>query len=80
MTHTHTYTHIQTGLFYWKGVNTCDHISKHLFDAFPIQNGLKQGGALSPLLSIFSLEYAIRMVQENRVIGIEWNTSTSGRC
>jgi hypothetical protein len=25
-------------------------IGKHLFDSFPIQNGLKQGGALSPLL------------------------------
>jgi hypothetical protein len=25
-------------------------ISKHLSDAFPIQNGLKQGDALSPLL------------------------------
>jgi hypothetical protein len=26
------------------------HIGKHLFDSFPIQNGLKQGDALSPLL------------------------------
>jgi hypothetical protein len=26
-------------------------IDEHLCDAFPIQNGLKQGGALSPLLS-----------------------------
>jgi hypothetical protein len=29
----------------------------------PIRNGLKQGDALSPLLSNFALEYAIRMVQ-----------------
>jgi hypothetical protein len=29
-------------------------------DAFPIQNGLKQGDALSPLLLDFALEYAIR--------------------
>jgi hypothetical protein len=40
---------------------------KHLSDNFPIQNGLKQGDALSPLFSKFSLEYAIRKVQENQV-------------
>jgi hypothetical protein len=39
-------------------------ISKHLSDSFPIQNGLKQGDAVSPLLSNFDLEYAIRKVQE----------------
>jgi hypothetical protein len=40
-------------------------IGKHLSDSFPIQNGLKQGDALSPLLSNFALEYSIGKVQEN---------------
>jgi hypothetical protein len=37
---------------------------KHLFDKFTIQNGRKQGDALSPLLFNLALEYAIRRVQE----------------
>jgi hypothetical protein len=39
-------------------------IGKHLSDSFHIQNGLKQRDALSPLLFIFAIEYAIRKVRE----------------
>jgi hypothetical protein len=40
---------------------------KYLSANFPIQNNLKQGDALSPLLFNFPLEYANMKVQENHV-------------
>jgi hypothetical protein len=38
-------------------------LDKHLYANFAIQHGQKQGHALSPMLSKFALEYAIRKVQ-----------------
>jgi hypothetical protein len=42
-------------------------MGKHLSDTFPIQNCLEKGDSLSPLLSNFALEYAIRKVHDDRV-------------
>jgi hypothetical protein len=41
-------------------------IGKYLSGNFPIQNCLKQGDAFSLLFFNFSLEYAVRKVQETR--------------
>jgi hypothetical protein len=42
------------------------HIGKNLSDTFPIQNGLRQGNTLSPLLFNSALESTIQRVQENQ--------------
>jgi hypothetical protein len=42
-------------------------VSKNLCDNLVIQNGLKQGDDLSPLLFNFYLEYAMRNIQKDHV-------------
>jgi hypothetical protein len=39
-------------------------VDKNLQYEFPVQNGLKQGDTVSPLLFNFAFEYAIRKIQE----------------
>jgi hypothetical protein len=48
---------------------TCSevHIGKYMSERFPIQNGIKQGDALSPLLFNLALEYAIRKIKKTQV-------------
>jgi hypothetical protein len=41
-------------------------VCKHLSNNFPIQNVLKQGDALSPLLFNFASKCATKKVQENQ--------------
>jgi hypothetical protein len=51
-------------------IKVCVH--KHLSESFPIQNDLKQGDALLPLLFNVVLEFAFRNIQENQV-GLKFN-------
>jgi Reverse transcriptase (RNA-dependent DNA polymerase). len=45
-----------------------------LSSSFQIENGLKQGDALSPLLFNFALEYDIKNVQETK-LGLDMNAT-----
>ena len=47
-------------------------IRNYLSSSFPIENGLKQGDTLSPLLFNFDLEYVTRKVQETN-LGLDMN-------
>jgi Reverse transcriptase (RNA-dependent DNA polymerase). len=54
------------------GTLSKEKIGNYLSYNFPTENGLKQGDALSPLFLNFSLEYAIRKVQET-TFGLDTN-------
>jgi hypothetical protein len=55
-------------------------VGKHLYDAFPVRNGLKKGNVLSPLAFNFAFEYAIKKVQDDQSV-LELNeTSGSDLC
>jgi len=56
------------GLFKMCLNETCSktRTGKNLSDAFPIQNGLKQWDASSPLLLNFGLKSTTRKIQENQ--------------
>jgi hypothetical protein len=62
---------------------TRSEIHMDLSDNFTVQNGLKQGDVLSPLLFnvALGLDYDVSEVQGNaRWAEIIWNTSASGLC
>ena len=59
-------------------------VGKNLSDTFPIQNGLKEVEALSPLLFNFALQRALRSVQANqetcKLSGRHQFSVYTGRC
>jgi len=58
---------------------TKDRIGKHLCDVFAIQNGLKQGHALSPLLFNFASEYALKKKNTTAFFLTDHSLSSSRR-
>jgi hypothetical protein len=50
----------------------------YLSQTFPIENGLKQGDALSPLLLNFTVEHAIRKVEEKFGLKLKWTRQLLG--
>ena len=57
---------------YLVGTQSKVRIENYLSSSFPIENGLKQGDLLPPLVFNFLLEYAIRKVQETN-LGLDMN-------
>jgi hypothetical protein len=56
--------------------NSSKSVSVKVSGSFPVQDGQKQGVALSPLLLHFVLGYSISNVQGNKMgFGTEWGTS-----
>jgi hypothetical protein len=56
-------------------------VGKLLSDTFPIENGLKQGDVLLPLLFNIGLKYTIRKSpRKSSWFGMEWDTSAIGLC
>jgi hypothetical protein len=56
-------------------------IGKNLSHKCPIQNGMKQGDALSQLIFSLPFECTIRRVQENQEgAEIQWDTPAFGLC
>jgi hypothetical protein len=47
-------------------------IEIYVTDGFPIQNGLKQEDALSPLLFTFSLEYGFKVILGGPLVTTAW--------
>jgi hypothetical protein len=50
-------------------------ICKHSSDSFPVQNDLKEGYVLLPMIFNFALECAIKQVQENQM-GLKLNDTS----